>query len=198
MLKLFEKSFNITRSASFICLLLLITNILLLVSENNLISSSSHRNLFLLLCFNFALSITIIIYHHSLAASRYSTLYTNHKNANGFETFTLEFFKLSVIFLLANLASSINIKWIPLKMLWISDYASYIICGLIVLRWNSRDFIKKFISIIYKMLCSKHSDDVDFVEILVADVCTSFSRPLMMQVKPEYIMIRAIIFWYIS
>lgn len=190
MLKLFERSLNVVGSTSFICLLLLITNISLLVAENYL--AASLRNLLLLLCFNFALSMTIIMYHHNLSALRYSTLSTYYKT-NEYKIFSSEFLKLSGIFLLVILASSISMKWIPLKMVWMYNYASYLVCAMIMLRWHSNDFIKKFIAIIYKMFSLNFSEDVDFVEIIAADVWTSFSRPSMMLVNPEYKMIRAII-----
>lgn len=192
MLKLFERNLNVVGSASFICLLLLITNISLLAAENYL--AASFRNLLLLLYFNFALSMTIIMYHHNLLALRYSTLSTYYKT-NDYKIFSSEFLKLSGIFLLAILASSISIKWIPLKMVWISDYVSYLVCTMIMLRWNSNEFIEKFIVIICKMFRLNFSEEVDFVEVIVADVWTSFTRPFIVLVNPEYKTIRAIILW---
>lgn len=188
----FEPSFNVGCSTSFICFLLLLTNITLLFAENFL--DPSFTNLLFLLCFNFTLSMTIIMYHHSLLDLRYNTLSTDYK-PNEFKICSSEFLKLSGIFLLTVLASSISTKCIPLKLIWISDYISYLGCVLIMMRWNSNDYIKKFITIIYKMFRFKYSEDVDFVEILVADVLISFSRPLMILVKTEGIAIRTIIFW---
>lgn len=191
MFKSIEQSFYVYSSTSFIFLLLLLTNVTLLFAETYLVPS--FRNLLFLLCFNFALSMTIIMYHHNLIVLRYSTLSTDYKT-NEFKTCSSEFFKLSGILLLTILVSSISTKCIPLKLMWISDCISYLLCVLIMLRWNSKDFMKKFITIIYKMFRFKYSEDVDFIEILVADVLTSFSRPLMMLVKTERITIRTIIF----
>lgn len=187
-----ERSFYVGSSTSFICLLLLLTNVTLLFAENYLVPS--FRNSILFLCFNFALSMAIIMYHHNIIALRYSTLSTDYKT-NEFKSCSSEFFKLSGIFLLIILASSISTKYIPLKLMWISDSISYLVCVLIIMRWNSNDFMKKFITIICKMFSFRHSEDVDFIEILVADVATSFSRPLMMLAKTELVTIRTIIFW---
>ena len=196
MLKLFERNYSVIINTSFIYFLLLIINISLLIAEKNLMSTFRSVSLIFYLLFNFVFSMAIIMHHQHLLSLRYSTLSTNHKtNEIQFKTLTFEFFKLSGILLLALLSTSLSTKCVPPKMVWISDYASCFVSALIVLRWSSIEFIKKFLKIVYKMFVFSYSDDFNPNENLVADVWTSFSRPIMMLVKSEYVNIRIAIFW---
>lgn len=132
--------------------------------------------------------------HYGFKTYSYSMLTSEYKN-NEFKKLSYDFFKQSGIISLTILSSSIGAECFPPQYVWVSQIMSYLLCALITIRWNSYEFLKKVKKLIYKLFCLTNSEELDFVEILVADVWTSFSRPLMMIVRPEYTLIRALIFW---
>jgi len=91
------------------------------------------------------------------------------------------------------MASLITEKYIPLSSIWAAPIV-YAISILIALRWNSREFLKRSLEIMHGFISFQSTKGVSFEEILMADVWTSFAKPLSQLISSNHIILKFIIF----
>ena len=83
--------------------------------------------------------------------------------------------------------------YIPFSSSWATPVGS-VVSILIALRWNSREFVSGFLQIIYGFISFKSVKRVSFEENMVADVWTSFAKPLSQSISSNHLGLRLIIF----
>ena len=142
------------------------------------------------LCLNYCLAMGIILsrlknnYIYSTVSFTYKT---NESDWNSFE-----FLKLAGNFCLIIMISLIVEKYVPLGSKW----ASLIMCAtsiLIIIRWNSREFLKRSLEILRGFIGIQSNNGVSFDEVLVADVWTSFSKPTSQLISSNHMILKVII-----
>lgn len=171
---------------------LIFINLLLLLIETLYVDFL--QNIFIVLAFNFSFSIALILRFFSYQDTLYHSLSSGHKLSR-YKQFSEEFFKLSGNFCLLALISSISSKFIPNALLQYCILFQFLISLIIMLRWNSKDFLNETKLNLYFLLNFSISKSVEFTEILIADVWTSFAKPSSQLISPNYRYTRTILFW---
>lgn len=165
---------------------------LLLTAESFIIDSKTTT--FTLLAFNFSLTLVLILQFHGAQDTLYNSITTIHKS-NEYKSYAAEFFKFAGNFCLVSIMSSICIKYIPLQLQRYIGAFSCFICLIIMLRWNSREFLLNTRFSLYKLMNPSFLKTIEFNEVLIADVWTSFAKPSIQLIGPSYYFIQSLMFW---
>lgn len=160
-------------TASNICALLISFSSTALFAENYLFSAL--KNTIFLLGFNLTLALVIILTCNSHQSPLYNSIVNDDKGED-YKTWRIEFLKLSGNFCLISVASLISAQYFTLKSNIYNVLFSSILCILIMLRWNSKLFLKKSATIFYSFFSFNFLEADTFIEIVAADVWTSLAK----------------------
>lgn len=184
-------SFEHNRYSFHKCIQITSLNIILIIAELFLFRLSA-QTIILALFLNYCLALTIIVNQVRDINSSYNAISQPVKIYES-DISHHEFLKLAGNFCLIIMAILITEKYFSLSSIWAAPIM-YGISILIALRWNSREFLKRFFDIICGILSFKSTKRVSFEEILVADAWTSFARPLSQLVGANHLTLKFIVF----
>ena len=173
------------------CLQIVSINVILIFIESICLRLSS-QNMVIALGLNYCLAMAIILNRLRGDNSMYSSISHSHKTSE-FYWDPHEFLKLSGNFCLIIMTSLVVEKYIPLPSMWIASLLC-IVSILIIIRWNSREFLKRSYGIFRGFLSFQTDKGVSFEEILVADVWTSFAKPISQFISSNHILLKFIVF----
>lgn len=179
-------------SSSSICAYIFFVNVIAIYVESFAIPTI--QNTIILLGFNLMLSLSLILIRNTYQNPLYTSI-TNNNKGNEFEKLQVEFLKLTGNFCLITIISLISSKYAPLQSNLYSGIISSILCVLIMLRWNSKSFLKKSAGIFFSLFIFTLSEVDTFPEIVVADVWTSLSKASFLPLGFEFSWTRTTLFW---
>lgn len=192
MAKLFSNYFS--RNHIYLlnpCLQIVLMDAILIFMESFCLHLSS-QNMIVALGLNYCLAMAIILSRLKRANSLYSAISFSHKvNEPYFDSY--EFTKLSGNFCLLIMTSLVVEKYMPLASIWTTSVMC-IVSILIIIRWNSREFLKRSVGIIRGFISLQTGNGVSFDEILVADVWTSFAKPISQLIGSNHMPLKLIFF----
>lgn len=179
-------------SSSSICAYILFVNAIALYVESFAITTV--QNTIILLGFNLMLSLSLVLIRSIYQNPLYTSIADNNKE-NEFEKLQVEFLKLAGNLCLITIISLISSKYDLLQSNLYSGIISSVLCVLIMLRWNSKSFLKKSAGIFLRFFSFTLSEVDTFPEIVVADVWTSLSKASFLPLGFEFSWTKTTLFW---
>lgn len=190
--KTMDKHTVCLNSSSGICVYIIIFNVFALYIENY-IYKLIHSNILSILLFNLMVSLSLILICNAYKSPSYTTLHETDK-ADEIIKLQVEFLKLAGNLCLMIMISFISLKYGTLNSSIYSGIISSVLFVLIMLRWNSKIFLKKSALLFLNLFDFKFTEAVPFSGIIVADVCTSLSKASSLSFE-RYPHVKTIIFW---